>query len=95
VRESPAIKIIDLVKKKQAKVLTYDPFVPEKSTEKSLAAILKKSEAIILATAHTQFKEIDPSVFKKNGIKVIIDGMNCLDKKAIEKLGIIYKGIGR
>ena len=34
-------------------------------------------------------------VVEDKGIKVIIDGMNCLDKDAIKKLGIIYKGIGR
>ena len=94
VRESPAIKIIELLNKHQATVLTYDPYIPGKSTEKSLKDILKKSEALIIATSHTEFKKIKPQVFKDNKIKVIIDGMNCLDKKAIEKLGIIYKGIG-
>jgi len=32
---------------------------------------------------------------KKNDIKVVIDGRNCLDKEKIKGLGIIYKGIGR
>ena len=93
-RESPSIKIIELAKKLHAKVLTYDPYILEKSTEKSLAQILKKSEALIIVTNHAEFEKIDPKVFKKNNIKVIIDGKNCLDKKAIEKLGIVYKGIG-
>lgn len=94
VRESPALKIIELLKKHQANVLTYDPYILEKSTEKSLAQILKKSEALILVTNHAEFEKIKPAVFKSNKIKVIIDGKNCLDKAAIEKLGIIYKGIG-
>lgn len=95
VRESPAIKIIELLEKHQANVLTYDPYIPEKSTEKNLAQILKKAEALIIVTNHTEFEKIKPAAFKKNQIKVIIDGKNCLDKVAIEKLGIIYKGIGR
>jgi len=32
---------------------------------------------------------------KEKGIKVVIDGKNCLDKQGIVSLGIIYKGIGR
>ncbi len=94
VRESPAIKIIELLKKQGSKVLTYDPFILQKSTEKTLKGILKKSEVLILATSHTEFKNINPQVFKENGIKIIIDGKNCLDKQAIKKLGIVYKGIG-
>ena len=94
VRESPALKIIELLKKHQAKVLTYDPYILDKSSEKSLTQILKKSEALILVTNHTEFEKIKPAIFKSNKIKVIIDGKNCLDKTAIEKLGIIYKGIG-
>lgn len=95
VRESPAIKVIELLKKHQANVLTYDPYIPEKSTEKTLAQILKKSEALILVTNHEEFLKIKPQLFKTNKIKVIIDGKNCLDKAAIKKLGILYKGIGR
>jgi len=48
-----------------------------------------------LVTDHKEFKSIEPETFKKHGVKVIIDGKNCLDKDAIKKLGIIYKGIGR
>lgn len=95
VRESPAIKIIECAKNYGATVHTHDPHILSKSTEKSLGSILKKSQAIILVTDHNEFKAIEPETWKKAGIKVIIDGKNCLDKDAIRKLGIIYKGIGR
>lgn len=94
VRESPAIKIIELLKRHKADVLTYDPCIPDASTEKNLRDILRKSEALILVTNHKEFLRIKPALFKTNKIKVIIDGKNCLDKSAIQKLGIIYKGIG-
>ena len=93
-RESPTFKIIEFLHHHSAQVLTFDPYVLEKSSEKSLEEILEKSEALIVATNHKDFVAIDPALFKKHGIKVIIDGMNCLDKEAIEKHGIIYKGIG-
>lgn len=95
VRESPAIPIIREIKRHKSNVLTYDPYIPKHSTEKSLESLLKKSTALVLVTNHKMFTEIDPKVFQKHGIKVIIDGKNCLDKVAIEKLGIVYKGIGR
>jgi nucleotide sugar dehydrogenase len=94
-RESPVKEIIKLLKENKANVLVFDPFVLNKSSVKSLEELLKKSDAILLATDHNEFKKINPQDFKKNGIKVVIDGKNCLDKNGIKKLGIIYSGIGR
>ncbi len=96
IRESPAFKVINHLKKHQAKVETFDPHVKKQSSMKSLDALLKKSEALVLVTDHREFKEaLTPALLKKHGIKVIIDGKNCLDKVAFTKAGIIYKGIGR
>lgn len=94
-RESPAFKIIKHLTSHDADILIFDPFVPEASNVKSFQELLKKSKAIILVTDHDEFKKVDPKEFKKHSIKIIIDGKNCLDKSAIEKYGIIYKGIGR
>ncbi len=41
------------------------------------------------------FKEMDLNQLRKNNIKLVIDGRNCLDKEKTENLGIKYKGIGR
>ena len=94
-RESPVKELLKLLKENEATVLVFDPYVLEKSTAKSLVELFKKSDAILLATDHNEFKKIDSKLFQKYGIKVVIDGKNCLDKEAIKKLGIIYKGIGR
>ncbi|HOW60235.1 MAG TPA: nucleotide sugar dehydrogenase [Candidatus Moranbacteria bacterium] len=93
-RESPALKIIKFLKIHKADVLIFDPHTEKHSTVKSLDELLEKSDALILATNHKEFLEINPETFKKNEIKVIIDGMNCLNKEEIAKHGIIYKGIG-
>lgn len=95
VRESPSLKIIELLKQHGCKLEVFDPHILSASTVRNLDTILKKSEAIIVATDHNEFKEIDAETFKKFGIKIIIDGKNCLDKQKIKKSGIIYKGIGR
>lgn len=95
-RESPALKIIELLKEKGASVEIFDPFFPEKSTVKSLIDLLRKSQAIVIATDHSDFKKIPVTWLKRYGVKAIVDGKNCCkDKDKIEKMGIIYKGIGR
>ncbi|MGB2791396.1 MAG: nucleotide sugar dehydrogenase [Candidatus Moraniibacteriota bacterium] len=96
VRESPSVRIIEHLKKHQAKVETFDPHILDRSSLKSLDAILKKSTALILATDHAEFKEaITPTLLKKHKIKVFIDGKNAFDKNLFRKSGIVYKGIGR
>ena len=92
-RESPAFEIEKLLKKLAADLTVYDPFVPGKI--KSLKQAIDKAEAIVIATSHRQFIKELPKLLPKSKVKVIIDGRNCLNKKEIEKLKIIYKGIGR
>ena len=94
-RESPVKELVKLLKENKANVLVFDPYVLNKSTVKSLGELFKKSDAILLTTDHNEFKKISSEDLKKNGIKVVIDGKNCLDKESIKKLGIVYKGIGR
>lgn len=94
-RESPAVKIISELKKKKAKVIRFDPFIKSMSDASNLATFLKKCQAIILVTNHGEFVNLDLSLLKKNGIRAVVDGMNCWDKEKIKKLGIKYRGIGR
>lgn len=94
-RESPSLKVIELLEGLGAKVIVYDPYFPEKSTVKNLEALLKGVEAVIFATNHKVFLDLKPEAYKRARIRVVIDGKNVLDKNALQKLGIIYKGIGR
>jgi len=94
-RESPALKIIELLEKHGAVLNIYDPFVPKLSNASSVEDVLDKSEIIFLATSHNEFLKIPAEKFKEYGISLIVDGMNCLDKDKILALGIKYKGIGR
>ena len=92
-RESPAFKIINLLKEKGAAVAVYDPYV--KSDVSSLKELLNYSECLVLVTDHKEFKEMNLDLLKENNIKIVIDGRNCLDKAGIIELGSKYKGIGR
>ena len=97
-RESPALRIIEKIQKMDADLMAYDPYIekmPTFATAKSLDEILSRSEALVIVTDHKAFKDIPVEDFVKHGIKVIVDGRNCLDKKAIRAAGIVYAGIGR
>lgn len=94
-RESPYYDIVTALEKHGAKVHSFDPHIKEKSSVKTLATLLKKSDAVILVTNHKEFADIDGKLLKANKIKVIIDGKNAMNKKDIEKNKVIYKGIGR
>jgi len=93
-RESPALKVIETLKEKKAKVFVFDPFVKESCNVKDLDELLKKSDYIILVTDHDEFRNMDLNKLE-NKIRIVIDGRNCLDKEKIKSLGIIYHGIGR
>jgi len=95
IRESPALRIIELLKKKNADVFIFDPYIKECTNVHNLGELLQKSDYIILATDHSEFKNIDLNKLKGNNIKIIIDGRNCIDKENIKSMGILYHGIGR
>lgn len=93
-RESPALRVLKILKRKGAKVTAFDPYIPEMSGAASAQELMKKCGAIILATAHAEFLKITPREMKNAGVKIIIDGRNCLPKEEILAAGIAYKGIG-
>ena len=94
-RESPSYKVIELLKKHRADVITFDPYLMEESTETSLEETLAKAQAVIVATNHKEFVCLTPKDFSGNDISLVVDGKNCLDKTLFEKSDILYKGIGR
>ncbi|MDO5294686.1 MAG: nucleotide sugar dehydrogenase [bacterium] len=57
-RESPAIKIIELLKADGFQVEVYDPHVREKAKQTPYQ-IVKQSDLILILTDHDEFKEID------------------------------------
>jgi len=96
IRESPSEKVIEYLHELGADVHVFDPYFPERNTEKTLDGCMVKVDAIILATNHKEFLEkITPAYIKKHKVKVVIDGKNALDKNGIVNKNILYKGVGR
>ena len=94
-RESPCLEIKDILEKLGAYLVIYDPYVPELSNVDSLQEAIDESVAVILATPHNNFKGLEKEIIKRKRIKVVVDGMNKLDKRFLEENNIIYRGIGR
>lgn len=88
-RESPSLKIIDLLQKKGIKVSYNDPYVPESSGHReypglSLKSVpvtekrLRESDAVIISTDHTCY---DFKWIVKNA-RLVIDTRNAVKKRA-------------
>jgi len=103
-RESRAIYIIEALKKKGAKIQACDPIAVEEA-QKIISGVeyfdnpyeaLKGSEALLLVTEWNEYQKLDFKKVKKLMKKpVVIDGRNVYNKEDLEKLGFVYKGIGR
>lgn len=93
-RESPALKIKEILEREyETSLNVFDPYNLDKSTHQDIDSFLDDCEVVVIATAHSEFKELPLEKWKK--VKVIVDGRNCLNKAEIKKLGVVYSGIGR
>jgi len=96
-RCSPAIPIINILKRKGAKVFAYDPLLGDKVED--FGADFRSPEevsdidAIIIASDFKEFRTIDWGNLKLRH-KVLVDGRQVVDQKEIRKTGFIYYGIG-
>lgn len=93
-RESPSYVVIDHLKRRGANVVAYDPYILDKSDVKTLEAAVTDKDAIIIATSHREFLELQAS--QLSGVSVLLDGRNALIDKAnkLNRANIEYLGIG-
>jgi len=90
-RNSPAYAFIEVIKDDVKEVRSYDPYVD--GTHKTLEEAVKGSDAIVIATDHSQFKWLNWEELRKlMRNKIIVDGRHVIDKPP---KGFIFKGIGR
>jgi len=98
VRESPAVRIADLLKAAGAKVVAYDP---EASLEwltlaSSPVEAARGADVVLLATDWPEFIPVDlrqvASVMRG---RRLIDARNLLDPPLVRAAGLEYEGLGR
>lgn len=103
-RESSAVKVVNALLKKGAKVRVYDP-VSEKGARKlvpgavfcpSVYEAAEKVEAIIVATEWPEFRELDLAKMRKLVRQpLIFDGRNIYHPQKVRDEGFEYVGVGR
>jgi UDPglucose 6-dehydrogenase len=104
VRMSPAIELCQRLQKEGAALRVHDPQAMEKAR-----AVLKDvtyvadmndvaagCDALVIATEWPEFKKLDLEKARKNLTHpILFDGRNLFDVDEMERLGFLYKSIGR
>jgi len=86
-RESPAVKVVELLRAEGFEVRAYDPHVPMGTVPgqvDSLEATLDGADVILVLTDHSELRQLGPEVL--NGLleKVVIDTRNVWQKNSRE-----------
>jgi UDP-N-acetyl-D-mannosaminuronate dehydrogenase len=89
IRDSPAIRLIQELEAKGARVLSYDPHTLDSNT---LEEVLD-SEIIILAVNHSFFNKITAKMLSKP--KLVYDAWGQFSELNLESQGIIYISLGK
>jgi len=104
IREAPSIDIINQLQQEGARVKAYDPQAMEGVRQVAADVelcqdpyqVAEGSDALIIVTEWDEFKELDLSKIKELlNQPVIIDGRNIFEPAEMERLGFMYRGVGR
>lgn len=96
IRESPIIKLIDLLEKLNVKVILVDPHIKDyRNLEKDVYTAVKGSNALILGVNHQEFKALQFStIYSLMKNPIVFDTRNFLDKEILENIGFKYYLLG-
>ena len=104
VRMSPAIDLCQRLQKEGATLRVHDPKAMEKAKAilkdvtyvDDMNAVAEGCDALVIATEWPEFKKLDLERARKGlSHPIMFDGRNLFDVAEMEKLGWIYKSIGR
>jgi UDPglucose 6-dehydrogenase len=104
VRESPAVELCHRLQKEGAALRVHDPQAMEKARAvlkdvtyvADMNEVAEGCDALVIATEWPQFKHLDLERARKNLTHpIIFDGRNLFDIEEMERLGFLYKSIGR
>lgn len=99
-RESPAKTLTKNLVWKEAEVIVVDPYI-DKINKKfgvlnnNFSDAVDSADALVLMTAHDDFKSIDLNkALKSMKTPIIIDGRRIYDPDELRDMGFHYKGVG-
>jgi UDPglucose 6-dehydrogenase len=104
VRMSPAIDLCQRLQKEGAILRVHDPKAMEKARGilpnvtyvDDMNAVAEGCDALVVATEWDEFKKLDLERARKSLTHpIMFDGRNLFDRAEMEKLGWIYKSVGR
>jgi UDPglucose 6-dehydrogenase len=104
VRMSPAIDLCQRLLKEGARLRVHDPqamekarpILPEATYVEDMDEVAEGCDALIIATEWPQFKRLDLERARKSlAHPIIFDGRNLFDVGEMERMGFLYKSIGR
>ncbi|HSU53011.1 MAG TPA: UDP-glucose/GDP-mannose dehydrogenase family protein [Candidatus Dormibacteraeota bacterium] len=104
VRMSPAIELCQRLQKEGALLRVHDPKAMEKAASvlqnvefiHNMNDVAEGCDALVIATEWDDFKKLDLDRARKVlSHPIMFDGRNLFDPAEMEKLGFIYKSIGR
>ena len=97
---TPAEEIIKKLQNLGSKILIYDPHFLSREvfgiiTEKNIEDIISDVDAIIIVTAHDEFKKIPISLFTQMKKPILIDTRGIIEPHEAKEQKIIFRGLGR
>ena len=104
VRSSPAIDLCQRLLKDGATLRVHDPkamdkakgLLPNVTYVDDMNAVAQGCDALVIATEWDEFKQLDLTRAKQGLTHpILFDGRNLFDPAEMEKLGWIYKSVGR
>ena len=104
VRSSPAIDLCQRLQKEGAILRVHDPKAMDKAKDilknvtfvEDMNEVAEGCDALVIATEWPDFKKLDLERARKALTHpILFDGRNLFDPLEMEKLGFIYKSVGR
>jgi len=104
VRSSPAIDLCQRLQKEGATLRVHDPKAMDKARSilknvtyvDDMNAVAEGCDALVVATEWDEFKKLDLERARKSLTHpIMFDGRNLFDHEEMERLGWIYKSVGR
>lgn len=100
-RNTPTRDLIHFLDTKNYHYVVHDPHVRQEAVEFSFSAnleeVIRGSDALIVITAHREYKNLDlthiKTLMKENPI--IIDGRRTFDPEDVISMGFSYRGVGQ
>jgi UDPglucose 6-dehydrogenase len=104
VRMSPAIDLCQRLQKQGARLRVHDPkamekaraLLPDATYVEEMNEVAEGCDALVVATEWPQFKELDLEKAREVMTHpILFDGRNLFDPAEMNRLGFVYKSIGR